>query len=74
LPGKPLIDLGGTPMIVRVAQRARLARSVDHVIVATDDQRIFDVVSSSGFEARMTSGSHETGTDRLAEVARSLQA
>lgn len=74
LPGKPLLDLGGTPMIVRVARRAGMARLVDRVIVATDDQRIAEVVNAAGYEARMTSATHETGTDRLAEVAGELEA
>ncbi|MEP7270601.1 MAG: 3-deoxy-manno-octulosonate cytidylyltransferase [Acidobacteriota bacterium] len=74
LPGKPLLDLGGKPMIVRVAERARRARLVDRVIVAADDVRIASVVMAHGFEARMTSPAHRTGTDRLAEVARGIEA
>ena len=56
-------------MICRVAERALAARNVQRAIVATDDQRIFDVVTSAGFEARMTSPAHKSGTDRIAEVA-----
>lgn len=74
LPGKPLLDVWGTPMIVRVAERATMARFVNRVIVATDDQRIVDVVNAAGFESRLTAATHETGTDRLAEVARDLDA
>lgn len=61
-------------MILRVAARARAARLVDEVIVATDDSRVFEVVVAGGFEARMTSPAHHTGTDRLAEAAGDLEA
>lgn len=61
-------------MVVRVCERAAQARSVSRVLVATDDRRIFDAVGAEGFEAVMTSDRHETGTDRLAEVAASLAA
>jgi len=74
LPGKPLLKIAGRPLILWVAERALAAHSVSRVIVATDDVRIFDEVTSAGFEARMTSGDHESGTDRVAEVARSLDA
>ena len=57
-----------------VAERALAAQSVSRAIVATDDQRIFDAVISAGFEAKMTSGDHASGTDRVAEVARDLDA
>jgi 3-deoxy-manno-octulosonate cytidylyltransferase (CMP-KDO synthetase) len=63
-----LADIGGRPMIEHVYCRAREARSVASVIVATDDQRIFDVVRGFGGDARMTSAAHRSGTDRLAEV------
>ena len=59
-------------MICRVAERALAARNVSRAIVATDDQRIFDAVTSAGFEAWMTSPAHQSGTDRIAEVAASL--
>jgi 3-deoxy-manno-octulosonate cytidylyltransferase (CMP-KDO synthetase) len=72
LPGKALADIGGTPMILHVHERAARAALVSRVIVATDDKRIADVVHAAGGEVRMTSAAHETGTDRLAEVARSL--
>jgi 3-deoxy-manno-octulosonate cytidylyltransferase (CMP-KDO synthetase) len=74
LPGKPLLEIAGKPLILWVAERALAAHSVARVIVATDDQRIFDAVNSSGFEAMMTSTKHASGTDRIAEVARSLDA
>jgi 3-deoxy-manno-octulosonate cytidylyltransferase (CMP-KDO synthetase) len=68
LPGKPLSDIGGKPMVVRVAERAR-AGGASNVVVATDDQRIRDVVIAHGFDAVMTRADHPTGTDRLAEAA-----
>ena len=72
LPGKPILDIGGKPMVVRVAERARQVAVIDRVIIATDDQRIFDAVTAAGEEAMMTSPDHPTGTDRLAEVAAKL--
>ncbi|HEX2877723.1 MAG TPA: 3-deoxy-manno-octulosonate cytidylyltransferase [Polyangiaceae bacterium] len=72
LPGKPLIDLGGKPMIVRVMEVAAQAGAA-FAMVATDDQRIVDAVTAAGGEAMITSEEHETGTDRLAEVARRLR-
>lgn len=72
LPGKPLLDIAGKPMIQHVVERVRQARRPSRVIVATDDARIFAAVESFGGEARMTSASHLTGTDRLAEVAAAL--
>jgi 3-deoxy-manno-octulosonate cytidylyltransferase (CMP-KDO synthetase) len=71
LPGKPLIDLGGKPMVVRAMEVAASAGAA-FVVVATDDQRIVEVVTQAGGEAILTSPEHETGTDRLAEVARRL--
>ena len=69
LPGKPLRDICGKPMIIRVYERASLAKSVDEVIVATDDERIFDAVEKNHGRAMMTRADCRTGTDRLAEVA-----
>lgn len=60
-------------MICWVVERALAARNVSRAIVATDDQRIVDAVKQSGFEAVMTSPNHASGTDRIAEVARSLE-
>lgn len=74
LPGKPLLDIGGKPMIVRVVERARQAAAIQRVIVATDDERVFAAVRAAGEEAWMTSPDHRTGTDRLAEVAAQLDA
>ncbi|MCS6997532.1 MAG: 3-deoxy-manno-octulosonate cytidylyltransferase [Casimicrobiaceae bacterium] len=67
LPGKPLLDLGGAPMVVRVAERARRA-GAERVLVATDDERIVRACAAHGVEALLTAATHETGTDRLAEV------
>jgi 3-deoxy-manno-octulosonate cytidylyltransferase (CMP-KDO synthetase) len=72
LPGKALADIAGRPMIEHVYRRASAAASVSRVIVATDDRRILDAVHRFGGEAVMTSASHQSGTDRLAEVAASL--
>ena len=72
LPGKALLEIAGKPMICWVAERALAARNVSRVIVATDDQRIFDVVERSGFEAVITRSNHASGTDRIAEVAKTL--
>lgn len=68
LPGKPLLDIGGLPMVVRVWQRACESRAT-RVVVATDDQRIQEAVEKAGGEALLTRADHPTGTDRLAEVA-----
>src|SRR5712664_1768441 len=69
LPGKPLVSLAGKPMIQRVYERAKMAKRVDRVIVATDDDRIIAAVRGFGGEARMTRPDHRTGTERVAEVA-----
>lgn len=71
LPGKPLLDIAGKPMVVRTAERAALSKA-QRVIVATDDARIHDAVHEHGFQAVMTRANHPTGTDRLAEVAAHL--
>ncbi len=67
-PGKPLADVRGKPMVVRVAERAR-ASGADEVLVATDHAGIARAVERHGFEAVMTRKSHASGTDRIAEVA-----
>jgi 3-deoxy-manno-octulosonate cytidylyltransferase (CMP-KDO synthetase) len=72
LPGKPLADIGGQPMIVRVVERVSAASTIEAVIVATDDQRIVDAVAASGGEARLTDSGHVSGTDRVAEIAATL--
>ena len=73
LPGKALLKIAGKPMICWVVERAIAARNVDRAIVATDDERIFDAVNSAGHEAVMTSRDHLSGTDRIAEVASTLE-
>jgi 3-deoxy-manno-octulosonate cytidylyltransferase (CMP-KDO synthetase) len=69
LPGKPLVDLAGKPMVQRVYEQAKLAQTVHRVLVATDDQRIVDAVLAFGGEAQMTRSDHRSGTERIAEVA-----
>lgn len=71
LPGKPLADIAGRPMVVRVAERA-LASGAAQVVVATDDERVRRAVEAHGFRALMTRADHPTGTDRLAEAAQAL--
>jgi 3-deoxy-manno-octulosonate cytidylyltransferase (CMP-KDO synthetase) len=68
-PGKPLVSIAGRPMIQHVYERARQARLVDAVLVATDDARIVAAVEAFGGQAVMTSSTHPSGTDRIAEVA-----
>ncbi|SFU27806.1 3-deoxy-manno-octulosonate cytidylyltransferase [Xenorhabdus koppenhoeferi] len=67
LPGKPLADIHGKPMIVRVMERATRS-GAERVIVATDNQDVFDAVIAAGGEACMTNENHHSGTERLAEV------
>lgn len=73
-PGKPLIDLKGKSMIQRVYEGASKASGLDKVIVATDDQRIYDHVKGFGGDVAMTNASHQTGTDRCGEVALDVDA
>jgi len=68
-PGKPLVDIAGKSMIQRVYEQAKKCADLTEVIVATDDDRIFDHVKSFGGIALMTSPNHASGTDRCAEVA-----
>ena len=72
LPGKPLADIGGKPMVQWVYERA-IASGAEKVIVATDDERVEQAVKNFDGEVRMTSKSHESGTERLAEVAEKYQ-
>jgi 3-deoxy-manno-octulosonate cytidylyltransferase (CMP-KDO synthetase) len=72
LPGKPLLLLARMPIIMHVVERASRARLVSRVIVATDDERILEAVRAHGGEARMTSPTLTSGTDRVAEVAAGL--
>ena len=72
MPGKALADIAGRPMVEHVYRRAAAARHIDAVVVATDDERIADAVRQFGGNVRMTSPRHRSGTDRLAEVAATL--
>jgi len=72
LPGKPLADIGGKPMIQHVVERVRMASLIDDVIVATDDGRIAEAVRRFGGRAVMTDPALRSGTDRIAVVAREL--
>ena len=71
LPGKPLSDIAGKPMVVRVAERARMSGAAA-VVIATDDERIRAAARRYGIDAAMTRDDHPTGTDRLAEAAAQL--
>ena len=73
-PGKPVVPLLGLPMIVHVWRRAVRAERVDSCVLATDDERIADVAREYGMEVAMTSDQCITGTDRVAEVARQIEA
>jgi 3-deoxy-manno-octulosonate cytidylyltransferase (CMP-KDO synthetase) len=72
--GKPLADIGGKPMIQHVYESVSRARELDRVLVATDDRRIERAVKRFGGDVMMTSKHHQSGTDRLAEVARKIRA
>jgi 3-deoxy-manno-octulosonate cytidylyltransferase (CMP-KDO synthetase) len=74
LPGKPLADIHGRPLVTWVLERVRQARSLDRILVATDDERVAAAVRSFGAEAVLTSPGHATGSDRLAEAAQGLDA
>jgi 3-deoxy-manno-octulosonate cytidylyltransferase (CMP-KDO synthetase) len=73
LPGKPLLDVGGEPMIVRVWRRCCLVPEAERIVVATDDARIHKAVTDAGGEAVMTSPGHRSGTDRIAEAAEAME-
>lgn len=68
LPGKPLVDIGGKPMIQHVVERSWKS-GAKSVMVATDDKRISDVVTGFGGESIITSTEHQSGSDRIAEAA-----
>lgn len=70
LPGKPLLDIAGKPMIQHVYERALGIRGASGVVVATDDERVMAAVEAFGGNAVMTSSDHESGTDRIVEVSR----
>ena len=70
LPGKPLLEIHGRPMILRVVDQAKKVAGFDDLCVATDDERIAAVCRAEGVDVVMTSAEHPSGTDRLSEVAR----
>ncbi|WP_428945737.1 3-deoxy-manno-octulosonate cytidylyltransferase [Pantoea sp. FN060301] len=72
LPGKPLVDIHGKPMVVHVMERA-LESGADRVIVATDNEAVAEAVRSAGGEVCMTRADHQSGTERLAEVIERYQ-
>ncbi|ARO21996.1 3-deoxy-manno-octulosonate cytidylyltransferase [Rhizobium sp. S9] len=71
LPGKPLADICGLPMIVQVAMRAKEAE-IGRVVVAVDDPQVFDTVAAAGFEVVMTSKDHQSGSDRIFEALKKV--
>jgi len=72
LPGKPLKDIDGLPMIVHVAKRSLLCKQLDAVVVATDNVDIKKCIDSYSIDCHLTSSDHPTGTDRVSEVAKSI--
>jgi 3-deoxy-manno-octulosonate cytidylyltransferase (CMP-KDO synthetase) len=72
LPGKPLADVAGKPLVIRVADRARRS-GAERVVIATDDERILAAAKAHGVEAVLTRIDHPTGTDRLAEASLALR-
>jgi|Deesub1362A_J573_1020465.scaffolds.fasta_scaffold00284_12 3-deoxy-manno-octulosonate cytidylyltransferase (CMP-KDO synthetase) len=72
-PGKPLSLLKGKPLIQHVCEGVKDAELIDTIYVATDDMRVYEVVSSLGYNVVLTSDDHHSGTDRVAEVARGLK-
>ena len=73
LPNKLLLRLGGKPLVVRTIEQAQKAKNVSRVIVATDSEEILRVVRANDFEAVLTSPNHQSGSDRIAEVAENLE-
>ena len=71
LPGKPLADIGGRPMVLHVLDRA-LQAGAESVVIATDDVRVQQAVEAAGHQAMLTSPDHQSGTERLVEVAETL--
>ncbi|MGI8468078.1 MAG: 3-deoxy-manno-octulosonate cytidylyltransferase [Pyrinomonadaceae bacterium] len=72
LANKLLLDLGGKPLILHTLEQTKKARNIDKVIVATDSREILEIVKASGNEAVLTSRKHQSGSDRIAEVAEGL--
>src|SRR5208283_5271214 len=73
LPGKPLLSETGKPLIRHVVEATQQAKSLERIVVATDDPRIAAAVTGFGGEAMMTRADHSTGTDRVAEVAAQIE-
>lgn len=71
-PGKPLVDIHGKTMIQRVYEQSIKTKGLAHVVVATDDERIAEEVSNFGGQCVITAGTHQSGTDRCAEVAEKM--
>ena len=74
LPGKPLADICGKPMVWWVYQQAKKVKRLDSVYVATDDERIEEICKRFSMPVIMTTSAHPTGSDRLAEVAQKIEA
>lgn len=72
LAGKLLLEIAGKPLILHTLEQAKKAKNIDETIVATDDEKILRVVVESGGKAVLTSGDHQSGSDRIAEVAETL--
>lgn len=72
LAGKLLLEIGGKPLILHTLAQTKKARNIDEIIVATDDEKILRAVEASGNQALMTSADHQSGSDRIAEVAEKL--
>src|SRR5262245_16378765 len=72
LPGKPIIEIDGKPLIQHVYERVKQAQAVSGIIVATDDQRIAKAVERFGGRVVMTRSDHQSGTDRISEVVETL--
>jgi 3-deoxy-manno-octulosonate cytidylyltransferase (CMP-KDO synthetase) len=71
LPAKPLLDIAGKPMVVRVVEQV-IKSGANEIVVATDHVEIYEVVNGLGYQAMMTRQDHASGTDRIAEVAKAL--
>ena len=72
-PGKPLANINGKPMIQHVYERMKKSKLIDKVLVATDDERIFDIVKSFDGKVVMTSKKHQSGTDRICESIKDIK-
>lgn len=72
-PGKPMAKICGKPMIIHVYERVKKSINIDEVVVATDNEKILNLVKEYGGKAIMTSSHHESGSDRVAEVAKRIE-